>query len=86
LSCENGKDIKVVLNFSKFLVTLIAKICILQAIVPILAISLGNKIKEKMQILVIFDFHFKDVIFIIFCVGFGASLKSGNDFLYLTTL
>ena len=43
----------------------IAKICILQALVLILAIGLGKKNKKKMQFLVIFDLRFKDVICII---------------------
>jgi hypothetical protein len=67
LSYENGKDIKVVLNFSKSFCffSYIAKFCISQALVPILAIGLGKKNKKKKQILVIFNFHFKDVRFII---------------------
>ena len=83
LSYENDKDIKVALKFSKFLFGYIAKICILQAMVSILAIGLGKKLK-KMQFLVISDLHCKDVICIILTcfLFFLASLKSGNDFLY----
>jgi hypothetical protein len=49
LSYENGKDIKNVLNFSKFLFFLvtIAKIYIFKALVPILAIDLKEKKNEK---------------------------------------
>jgi hypothetical protein len=49
LSYENDKDIKTVLKFSKFLFDFgyIAKICILQALVLILAFGLENKNKKK---------------------------------------
>jgi hypothetical protein len=77
LSYENGKDIKVALHFAKSLFFgYIAKFCILQALVPILAIG----VVKKMQFLVIFDFHLRmlySLFNIVFCFfGFSKVRKS----------
>jgi hypothetical protein len=58
LSYENGKDIKVALNFSSFcFFGYIVKICILQALVLILAIGWGKNKKNAVFSHFLFSFQ-----------------------------